>query len=104
MPGRFRHALAGSNTDIIEINTDDQDDHWLFCNREIHLRVKEEPTDEGDEDAATGEKQADEVEEVGWLVGSAVSPGRVFPFLSGAGPSPLYHGGEPAITCFPSAP
>ena len=35
--------------------------------------------------------------EVGWLVGSAVSPGRVFPFLSGAGPSPLYHGGEPAL-------
>ena len=35
--------------------------------------------------------------EVGWLVGSAVSPGRWFPFLSGAGPSPLYHGGEPAL-------
>ena len=30
------------------------------------------------------------------MVGSAVSPGRWFPFLSGAGPSPLYHGGEPA--------
>ena len=56
VPGRFRHALAGSSTDIIEINTDDEDDRWLFCNREINLRVKEEPTDEGDEDAATGEK------------------------------------------------
>ena len=31
------------------------------------------------------------------LVGSAVSPGQVFPFLSGAGPSPLYLGGEPAL-------
>ena len=56
VPGRFRHALAGSSTDIIEINTDDEDDRWLFCNREISLRIKEEPTDEGDEHAATGEK------------------------------------------------
>ena len=31
---------------------------------------------------------------VGWL---DVSPGRWFPFLSGAGPSPLYRGGEPAL-------
>ena len=31
---------------------------------------------------------------VGWLV---ASPGRGFPFLSRAGPSPLYHGGEPAL-------
>ena len=31
---------------------------------------------------------------VGWL---DVLPGRRFPFLSGAGPSPLYHGGEPAL-------
>ena len=35
---------------------------------------------------------------IGWLVGWLdVSPGRWFPFLSGAGPSPLYHGGEPAL-------
>ena len=34
---------------------------------------------------------------VGWLVGRAVSLGRVFPFLSGAGPSSLYHGGEPVV-------
>ena len=34
--------------------------------------------------------------EGGWLVGwLVVLPGRGFPFLSGAGPSPLYRGGEP---------
>ena len=35
---------------------------------------------------------------VGWLVGWLdVSPGRWFPFLSRAGPSPFYRGGEPAL-------
>ena len=28
---------------------------------------------------------------------AALLSGRVFPFLSGAGPSPLYLGGEPAL-------
>ena len=44
------------------------------------------------------QKEEGEEEEVGWLVGwLVVSPGRWFPFLSRAGPSPFYRRGEPAL-------